>query len=64
LELSHKMLNLDVYKSKSLLRNVQLIDMIKILPRHINANGTGEINFNVRHDMRQRCFYAKPANGN
>jgi hypothetical protein len=36
-----KMLNLDVYRSKSLLTNVHLIDTNKLFPRHINANGTG-----------------------
>ena len=33
---------LDVYRSKSLLKNVQLIDTIELFLRHINANGTGE----------------------
>lgn len=33
---------LDVYRSKYLLKNVQLIDTIELFLRHINANGTGE----------------------
>jgi len=41
LELSHKMLDLDAYRSKYILTNVQLTDTIKLLPCHINANGSG-----------------------
>jgi len=41
LELSHKMLNLNVYRSKSLLTNVRLIDTIELFPCHINANCSG-----------------------
>jgi hypothetical protein len=58
------MSNLDVYRRRSLLTNVQLIDTIEVFARHINATGSGQINFNLRQYVRQSCLYAKPANGN